>query len=192
MADSKEIEQSSEESNYEELRDAIRHFDRVIRSQILIQGKQGDRIKNSIRAGMLFLCLIGISIFVILITMVTQVELISDAVVRMDNAFDEVRDQMVHVDSLMTKMEVNVAHMDTVSTVMTNMDQQMLKMTEQVQQMQSEVDDMTYEVATIRQQADIMTQTSHVMDAEIYRMNHDLNRMATPARSMNSWFPVPW
>ncbi len=191
MAESEINEQDVDASNYEELRNAIRHFDRVIRSQIVIQGRQGDRIKNSIRAGMLFLVLIAISIFVILATMVTQVEHISDAVVRMDNSFDEVRNQMVKVDELMTGMEKNVAYMNSVSTVMQNMDSEMGKMTGQVQQMQGEVDAMSREVAVIRHEADIMTQTTKVMDMEIYRMNHDLNRMATPARSMNNMFPIP-
>lgn len=177
--------------NYEQLRDAIRHFDRVIRSQIVIQGRQGDRIKNSIRAGMLFLVLIAISIFVILYTMVTQVNLISEAVVRMDNSFDEVRTQMVKVDGLMTKMEQNVLYMESVSTVMQNMDGEMGKMTHQMQQMQTEVESMKVEVAVIRQQADTMTHTAGVMDREIYRMNQDINRMATPARSMNNMFPMP-
>jgi peptidoglycan hydrolase CwlO-like protein len=177
--------------NYEELRNAIRHFDRVIRSQIVIQGRQGDRIKNSIRAGMLFLVLIGISIFIILYTMVTQVNQISEAVVRMDHSFDEVRVQMVKVDQLMTGMEKNVLYMDAVSSVMQNMDSEMGQMTRQMQQMQVEVDAMKNEVAVIRQQADVMTRTSGVMDQEIYRMNQDMNRLAAPARSMNKMFPMP-
>lgn len=177
--------------NYEELRNAIRHFDRVIRSQIVIQGRQGDRIKNSIRAGMLFLVLIGISIFIILYTMVTQVNQISEAVVRMDHSFDEVRVQMIKVDELMTGMEKNVLYMDAVSTVMQNMDVEMGQMTRQMQQMQSEVDAMKSEVTVIRQQADVMTHTTGVMDQEIYRMNQDMNRLATPARSMNKMFPMP-
>lgn len=177
--------------NYEELRNAIRHFDRVIRSQIVIQARQGDRIKNSIRAGMLFLVLIGISIFIILYTMVTQVNLISAAVVRMDQSFDEVRVQMVKVDELMTGMEKNVLYMDAVSTVMQNMDVEMGQMTRQMQQMQTEVDAMKSEVTVIRQQADVMTRTTGVMDQEIYRMNQDMNRLATPARSMNKMFPMP-
>lgn len=177
--------------NYEELRNAIRHFDRVIRSQIVIQGRQGDRIKNSIRAGMLFLVLIGISIFIILYTMVTQVSLISDAVVRMDQSFDEVRVQMNEVDQLMTGMERNVLYMDAVSSVMKNMDAEMGQMTRQMQQMQVEVDAMKNEVTVIRQQADIMTHTTGVMDQEIYRMNQDMNRLAAPARSMNKMFPMP-
>lgn len=177
--------------NYEELRNAIRHFDRVIRSQIVIQARQGDRIKNSIRAGMLFLVLIGISIFIILYTMVTQVNLISAAVVRMDQSFDEVRVQMVKVDELMTGMEKNVLYMDAVSTVMQNIDVEMGQMTRQMQQMQTEVDAMKSEVTVIRQQADVMTRTTGVMDQEIYRMNQDMNRLATPARSMNKMFPMP-
>lgn len=191
MAETELIERDVDTANYEELRDAIRHFDRVIRSQIVIQGRQGDRIKNSIRAGMLFLVLIGISIFVILYTMVTQVTLISEAVVRMDNSFDEVRTQMVKVDELMTGMEKKVLYINAVSTVMQNMDGEMGKMTRQMGQMQGEVDAMRSEVTVIRQQADIMTHTTGQMDREIYRMNQDMNRMAAPARSLNNMFPMP-
>jgi uncharacterized protein YoxC len=191
MAGTKLNARDADTDSYEELRDAIRHFDRVIRSQMVIQGRMGDRLKNSIRAGILFLVLIAISIFVILVTMVTQVEQISDAVVRMDTSFDEVRNQMVKVDGLMTGMEKNVAYMDAVSTVMQVMDSEMEKTTDQMEQMQAEVDTMKNEVTVIRQQADIMTHTTGEMDMDIYRINQDINRMAAPARSMNNMFPMP-
>jgi hypothetical protein len=180
-----------DKQNYEELRSAIRHFDRIIRAQMAIQDRQGDRIKNSIRAGMLFLVLIGVSIFVILIAMVTQVEQIASAVHRMDSAFSDVKTQMVKVDELMTRMEGNVASMQAIDTVMQSMDTEMVTMAEQIQGMRSEVDSMSSEVRVIRQQADMMTHTAGVMDMEIYRLNHDVNRLATPARTLNNFFPIP-
>ncbi|MCW8888317.1 MAG: hypothetical protein OQK25_04580 [Gammaproteobacteria bacterium] len=187
----KDFQEISDEVSYEELKDAIRHFDRVMRSQMTIQGLQGDRIKNSIRAGMIFLALIGISIFIILITMVTQVEQIAMAVSGMDTSFDEVRNQMVRVDALMSHMETNASKMNTIGPVMQTIDGEMLQMTQQVQQMQSETAAMGREVSVLRQQADLMAQTTERMDMEIYRMNHEVNRMATPARSMNNMFPMP-
>lgn len=190
MAETELNGRDAEESDYEELRDAVRHFDRIIRSQIAIQGRQGDRIKNSIRAGIVFLALIAITIFVILITMVTQVELISDAVTGMDDSFDDVRFEMAKIDNLMTDMEKNVTYLNSIASVMQNMDGEMVQMTQQMQQMQTEVESMSREVTVMRQQADIMTQTAGRMDMEIYRMNQEVNRMAIPARSMNNMFPI--
>ncbi|MCW8917905.1 MAG: hypothetical protein OQL08_03715 [Gammaproteobacteria bacterium] len=191
MSETVQTGQDADKENYEELRDAIRHFDRVVRSQISIQERQGERIKNSIRAGMVLLVLLAISIFVILYTMVTQVNLISEAVVRMESGFSEVTNQMVKVDRLMTSMEGNVLHMESVSSVMQGMDGEMGKMTRQMEQMQGEVDAMRGEVVVIRQQADTITHTAGVIDQEIYRMNQNINRMAAPARSMNKMFPIP-
>jgi len=191
MAEQAPTKEVIEESGYDELKDAIRHFDRVMRSHMTIQGLQGDRIKNSIRAGVIFLALIAISIFIILITMVNEVEQISLAVNGMDQSFDKVRQQMVKVDSLMTKMETNVAQMNSIGPVMQSMDREMIQMSQQVQQMQAETEAMGREVSVIRQQADIMTKTTERMDMEIYRMNHEVNRMAAPARSMNNMFPMP-
>lgn len=191
MAESELDEHDVDAESYDELRDAIRHFDRVIRSQMAIQSRLGDRLKISIRAGMLFLVLIAITIFIIMMTMVSQVDLISKAVIRMDNSFDEVKTQMVKIDSLMTSMETNVSYMNSVSTVMQSMDSEMVTMTQQMGQMQTEVDAMKNEVAVIRHQADIITHTTGVMDMEIYRMNQDMNRMAAPARSLNNMFPMP-
>lgn len=184
-------EEELNRQNYEELRSAIRHFDRIIRAQMAIQDRQGDRIKNSIRAGMLFLVLIGVSIFVILLAMVTQVEQIASAVHRMDSSFGEVKTQMIRVDKLMTGMEANVATMQAIDTVMQVMDTEMVKMAQQIEGMRSEVGAMSSEVQVIRQQADLMTHTAGVMDMEIYRLNHDVNRLATPARTLNNFFPFP-
>ena len=191
MSETELDKRDTEESDYDELRDAIRHFDRVIRSNMSIQGRLGDRLKNSIRAGMIFLALIAISIFIILITMVTQVEHISAAVTGMDTAFDRVREEMVVVDHLMTKMEKNGSYMKAIGSVMQSMDSEMIKMNENVAQMQAEAAAMNREVKVIRQQADVMAHTTGVMDREIYRMNQEVNRMATPARGMNNMFPMP-
>ncbi len=191
MAEEKLNEHDADAENFEELRSAIRHFDRVVRSQIAIQSKQGDRIRYSIRAGMLFLCLIAISIFVILITMVTQVQLISQAVTAMSDSFNEVKVQMVEVDDLMTKMEANVSSMSAINDVMQGMDGEMTQMSQQMQAIQAEVETMRNEVKVIRQQADVMTYNAGVMDMEIYRMNQEVNRMSAPARSLNNMFPIP-
>lgn len=191
MSEEKLSKSDIDRENYEELRNAIRHFDRVIRAQMKIQGMQGDRIKISIRAGMLFLVLFGISIFVILMSMVTQVEQISAAVTRMDASFDEVRNQMVKVDGLMTGMEVNVSSIASIDRVMQSMNTEVLAMTQRIGSMQQKVESMSQEVAVIRQQGDVMTNTAGAMDMEIYKMNQEVNRMATPARSINKMFPIP-
>ena len=191
MSEKKLTESEIDNQNYDELRSAIRHFDRVIRAQIKIQGMQGDRIKNSIRAGMLFLVLFGISIFVILMSMVTQVEQISEAVIKMDASFDEVRNQMVKVDGLMTGMEVNVSSMESIDSVMQSMNAEMLAMTQRIGSMQQKVESISQEVAVVRQQGSVMTNTAGAMDMEIYKMNQEVNRMAAPARSINKMFPIP-
>ena len=191
MSEEKITESELERQNYEELRSAIRHFDRVIRAQMKIQGSQGDRVNNSIRAGMLFLVLIGISIFVILVSMVTQVKQISESVTKMDASFGQVKVQMIKVDELMTRMEVNVSSMASVDRVMQSMDAEMLAMTQKIGKMQQEVGAMSSELTVIRQQGDSMTHTDGVMDMEIYKMNQEVGRMATPARSINKMFPIP-
>lgn len=178
--------------NYEELRTAIRDFDRVIRSQMQIQGQMSNRIKNSIRAGMLFLVLLGISIFILLASMVTQVKHVSGAVNNMASSFDEVKLQMAHVDELMQRMERNVSPMVTIGEVMQDMDDDMILMSQQVDAMQSEVGVMSNRLGHIRQQADLMNHTAAAMDMEIYRLNNDMHRMAKPARSLNNMIPFPW
>jgi len=191
MSEEKITESELDRQNYEELRSAIRHFDRVIRAQMKIQGSQGDRVNNSIRAGMLFLVLIGISIFVILVSMVTQVKQISESVTKMDASFGQVKVQMIKVDELMTHMEVNVASMASVDRVMQSMDAEMLAMTQKIGNMQQDVGAMSNELTVIRQQGDSMTHTAGVMDMEIYKMKQEVRRMATPARSINKMFPIP-
>ena len=191
MSEEKITESELDRQNYEELRSAIRHFDRVIRAQMKIQGSQGDRVNNSIRAGMLFLVLIGISIFVILVSMVTQVKQISESVTKMDASFGQVKVQMIKVDELMTHMEVNVSSMASIDRVMQSMDAEMLAMTQKIGNMQQDVGAMSNELTVIRQQGDSMTHTAGVMDMEIYKMNQEVSRMATPARSINKMFPIP-
>ena len=115
---------------------------------------------------MLFLVLIGISIFVILVSMVNQVKQISESITKMDASFGQVIVQMIKVDELMTHMEVNVSSMASVDRVMQSMDAEMLAMTQNIGNMQQDVGEMSNELNVIRQQGDTKTHTTGEMERE--------------------------
>ena len=73
---------------------AARSFEAIMVSQIEIQDKLGDDLKSGIRVGMIVLGLIAISILILLLTLSSQINRISDVVGDMNTNFNTVTLQM--------------------------------------------------------------------------------------------------
>ncbi|MBF0218703.1 MAG: hypothetical protein HQL49_04120 [Gammaproteobacteria bacterium] len=178
-------------NTYNDLTSTVRHFDRAIRWIIKIQDRLGARIKVTIYIGLVFLVLIGVSIFFMLYTMATQVTLISQAVHGMNESFIVVTERMQQIDAVMLRMEQNVAYLPQIGREMPVMDGEMREITERVESIRQELSTITNELASLRQQSDTMSVTAQNMDQSVQQMNREVARMAQPARSVNKIFPFP-
>ena len=176
-------------NKFESLTNSVRYFERVMRSVMSVQNRQGDRIKVSIRAGATFLLIIGISIFIMLYTMATQIERVSIAVGEMNHSFDVVAERMERMDQLMISLEYNISQLPEISRIMPVMDEEMAKLTNTIESMRNEMNAINQDVSAVRAQSELMRDTSHRMATGIYRINGEVNHMAQPARSLNNFFP---
>jgi methyl-accepting chemotaxis protein len=176
-------------NKFESLTNSVRYFERVMRAVMNVQNRQGDRIKLSIRAGMTFLLLIAISIFLMLYTMATQINRVSIAVGEMNHSFDVVSERMEQMDRLMLSLEYNVSQLPAIAEVMPQMDEEMAKLTNTVNLMSNEMNAVTLDVAAVRKQSETMNEISKRMATGIYRINGEVNHMAQPAKSLNNMFP---
>ena len=176
-------------NKFESLTSSVRHFERVMRSLMKIQDMQGERIKLGIRAGMAFLGLFGLSIFIILYSMATQIQRVSEAVGQMNHSFEVVAERMERVDQLMASLEHNVALLSDIGEAMPGMDSQMGDLTQTIAQMRTEMGAISQDVTAVRAQSEQMSNIAMNMNDSIYRMNHEVERMSRPAQSMNKMAP---
>lgn len=180
---------TEEFNKFDSMTNSVRHFERVMRTVMNVQNRQGDRIKLTIRTGMAFLAIIGILLYVMLHTMSVQIERVSDAVGQMNQSFDVVAERMARVDKLMTSLEQNVGLLPAIGSVMPGMDSEMSKLTATIAQMRAEMDAINTDVNAVRIQSENMSNISAHMSDSIRRMNGEVNHMAQPARSINKMFP---
>ncbi|MET0047300.1 MAG: translation initiation factor 2 [Sedimenticola sp.] len=170
---------------------AVTSFEAIILSQIKIKNKISDRLNKAIRAGIIILGLIAISILILLLTLSSQINRITDVVTEMNRDFTEVSGQMLQIREYMETMEQRVALMESVTDQTGVMDTEVASIAENIEKMQGTVSGIKQQVAGMRQDIGLVSGTVDGMNVEVQRMGVDMHRMGQPARSMNKMFPFP-
>ncbi|MES9966629.1 MAG: translation initiation factor 2 [Sedimenticola sp.] len=170
---------------------AVTSFEAIIISQIKIKNKISDRLNKAIRAGIIILGLIAISILILLLTLSSQINRITDVVTEMNRDFTEVSGQMLEIRQYMETMEQRVALMESVTDQTGVMDTEVASIAENIEKMQGTVSGIKQQVAGMRQDIGLVSGTVDGMNVEVQRMGVDMHRMGQPARSMNKMFPFP-
>ncbi|MET0093666.1 MAG: translation initiation factor 2 [Sedimenticola sp.] len=170
---------------------AVTSFEAIILSQIKIKNKISDRLNKAIRAGIIILGLIAISILILLLTLSSQINRITDVVAEMNRDFTEVSGQMLEIRQYMETMEQRVALMESVTDQTGVMDTEVASIAENIEKMQGTVSGIKQQVAGMRQDIGMVSGTVDGMNVEVQRMGVDMHRMGQPARSMNKMFPFP-
>lgn len=175
----------------EQLLRAARSFEAIMFSQIEIQEKLSNDLKHAIRFGMIILGLIAISILILLLTLSSQINRISDVVLDMNQNFTTVTLQMDQMSGSIDSMVTRVALLEQMDSQTGAMKQEMTAMTDQLDTMRGTVNSMGSHVTNVRQSVENMANTINRMDDEVQMMATDMRYMAKPARSINKLFPIP-
>ena len=170
---------------------AARSFEAILFSQIGIQEKLSNDLKNAIRFGMVILGLIAISILVLLLTLSSQINRISAVVQDMNHNFTQVTAQMDSISASIDAMAVRMALLEAVDEETDVMRRQMSTIDKDVGQMGDTIASMRTHMTEVRQAVENMAVTISRMDDEVQMMAADMQHMAKPARTLNKFFPIP-
>jgi methyl-accepting chemotaxis protein len=187
---SKKDENPDKISNEQLLR-ASRSFEAMMLSQIEISAKLANDLKHAIRIGMAVLALIAISILVLLLTLSSQINRISDVVLDMNTNFSSVTVRMDHMSQYIDSMAKRVALLQLMDEQTTGMKQEIATITTNMTNMQNTISSMSSRVTSVRQSVDGMSVSISRMDDQVQLMASDMQHMAKPARSINKMFPMP-
>jgi uncharacterized protein YoxC len=175
----------------EQLMRAARSFEAIILSQIDIKNKLGDKINFAIRAGIIILGIVAVSILILLLTLSSQINRISDVVNDMNQDFTAVAEKMAKIQSHVGSMEQRVALLENITTHTATMDKEMVTIAENIEIMDTKVGGIQEHVTGMRHDIGVISGSVNHMNVEVQRMGADMHRMGTPARSMNKMFPFP-
>ncbi len=170
---------------------AARSLEAILLSYMEIQDKLGDDLKSAIRFGMVILGLIAISILVLLLTLSSQINHISAAVVEMNKNFTSITHQMDQMSDDIDSMGQRVALLNGMDEQIAGMRENMVGITSSMHRMREKVSGIGAYVGTVRKDVDAMSVSIGRMDSEVQGMARDMRHMARPARTLNKMFPIP-
>ncbi len=170
---------------------AARSFEAIIVSQIQMKDKLGNDLKSSIRVGMVVLGLIAVSILILLLTLSAQINRISAVVADMNINFTLIDTQMGQMSSSIDSMVHRVALLELIDQQTGTMDREMNNITADLEAMRTIVASIGSHVYTLTGNVESISASVSQMDDQVHLMSIDMQRMATPARSMEKMFPFP-
>lgn len=174
-----------------QFRRAVSSFEGIVLSQIDIKNKLADRLNYSIRAGIIILGVIAISILILLLTLSSQLNKISYVVNDMNVHFGTVSEQMAMVNEHITFIEKRVALLSNINQQTEIMDREMNTIAQDMAIMQSTVGGISRNVSTVRSNVGNISSAINHMGMEVLHMSRDMGRISKPSRSMNKMFPFP-
>ncbi len=170
---------------------AARSFEAILFSQIEIQEKLSNDLKNAIRFGMVILGIIAVSILVLLLTLSSQINRISAVVSDMQRNVETVTSQMDRITGSMDSMARRVALLRAMDEETRTMRDEMERIDGDIAAMRDTIGTMGEHVTEVRRSVENMAVTISRMDDEVQRMAADMQHMAKPARTLKKIFPIP-
>ncbi|MCU7837262.1 MAG: hypothetical protein KZQ83_18715 [gamma proteobacterium symbiont of Taylorina sp.] len=168
---------------------AVKRFENVMLSRIYVQQRLAERLKNSIRIGMLILFLLAIAIFVLLLTLSIQVGRVGVVIVDMNENFINISENMMHINHYMTDMEKQVAFLPKIKNKTLVFDQQMALMNNDLFMIKNNMREMSGHISRVQLKMNEVSESVRQMDGQVQLMNHDTYRMSKPANTMEKFFP---
>ena len=166
-------------------------FEGIILGQIEVKNKLGDRLNTSIRAGLVILSLVALSILILLLMLSSQVSRISDVVGDMNDHFIAVSAKMGDIKNSVVAMESQVSLMSDIEQYTTIMSQEMDAITSNMNAMEYSMLGIDQQFTEMHNTINNIAITTRQMNSEVQVINYEINRMAEPARSINKFFPIP-
>ena len=170
---------------------ALSSFEGIVLSQIDVKNKLGDRLNYSIRAGLIILSIIAFSILVLLLTLSSQINRISNVVGSMNTHFSAVTLRMDEITAHLESMEVQVAQMGAINESTAQMRGEMQHIETITNNIDETLGSIGHQMTGSRVNVENIAVTMGAINHEVQVMSAEMHRMAKPARTLNSMFPFP-
>lgn len=170
---------------------ALSSFEGIVLSQIDVKNKLGDRLNYSIRAGLIILFVIAFSILILLLTLSSQINRISNVVGAMNTHFSAVSLRMSEISNHLVSMETQVAQLGAMEGFTASMQSEIQTLSATTGAIEESMLSIGQNMAGTRQNVESIALTMGAMNQEVQAMSAEMHRMAKPARTLNKMFPFP-
>ncbi len=170
---------------------ALSSFEGIVLSQIDVKNRLGDRLNYSIRAGLIILSVIAFSILVLLLTLSSQINRISNVVGAMNTHFSAVSLRMDEISDHLGSMEAQVAQLKAIENATQHMQDEILAISNSTGAMEISMLSIGQQMTGTRLNVENIALTMNAMNLEVQSMSAEMHRMAKPARALNKMFPFP-
>jgi methyl-accepting chemotaxis protein len=170
---------------------SLSSFEGIVLSQIEMKNMLADRLNYSIRTGIIILGVIAFSILVLLFTLTSQVNRITNVVGKMNNHFYSISLRMDMIRDHMISMEQQVALLENVSSRVGLINKEMLLVNKDMDVMTATVSGIRSNLSLVREKVGNIAINMDQMNKEVQSMTYEMHRMGKPARTMNKMMPFP-
>lgn len=170
---------------------ALSSFEGIVLSQIDVKNKLGDRLNYSIRAGLIILSVIAFSILVLLLTLSSQINRISNVVGSMNTHFSAVSLRMDEIVQHLGSMETQVANLRRIERDTGQLQAEIAGINDITGGISVNIGSIGEHMAGTRANVETIALTMNAMNIEVQAMSAEMHRMAKPARTLNKMFPFP-
>jgi methyl-accepting chemotaxis protein len=170
---------------------AMSSFEGIVLNQIDVKNKLGDRLSWAVRAGVAILSIIAFSILVLLLTLSSQVNRISEVVGNMNTHFSSVTLRMGQISNDMGSMQQQIANMRDMAQYTQVMQAEVRAIGDSTAEIEQSVVSIGQQMSGTRSNVQNISATMNAINHEVQGMSAEMHRMAKPARTLNNMFPFP-
>lgn len=182
-------DQSQNEQSCQGIEQAILRFEKIMMSRIYVQQRLGDRLKLSIRTGMLVLFLLAIAMLILIVTLSVQVSRVADVADNMNKNFYAIAKNMQTINKHMHSMEKQVVFIPKIKDKTAIMDAEIHLMNNNLSSIKGEVKLMTKNLIKVQKKMLSISNSVVQMDNQVGQMSNQVHRLSKPATSINKIFP---
>ncbi|MFK5986817.1 MAG: hypothetical protein QM479_15530 [Pseudomonadota bacterium] len=168
---------------------AILRFEKIMMSRIYVQQRLGDRLKLSIRTGMVVLFLLASAILLLLVTLSIQVSRVADVADNMSKNFFVISKSMQTINQYMGNMEQQVAFLPKIQGKTAQMGEHMVLMNSSLAAIKTEMMQMKGNLSQVQTKMVRISGSVKDMDTEVGYISGQVNRISKPANAINKVFP---
>ena len=180
-------EDAADQSRIEEIASGFNH---LLDQQFAMHLRVARRTTGLVRYGMVSLGVIGISMFLLLLTLSWWIKPMIDAVSKMNHDFTAIAEDMTVMKSAVLEMQVHVAEMPVMAAEMDLMRGNVRDITTSMDLVSRRMSNLDTNMASITQGVTRMAGSFGVMNQTVGVMGSDVNTLSGPMRIFNWMAPV--
>jgi hypothetical protein len=164
-------------------------FKHILDQQFAMHLRVARRTTSVVRFGMISLAVVGLSMFLLLLTLAYQIQPMIGAVNTMNGHFTHISDNMLTMKDAILEMENNISPLPIMTGEMHRMQGSVRDLTGTTNSLSLRMDNLDTNLASVTQSVTRMTSSFAFINQTVGIMGADVNRMSGPMRVFNSMTP---